>query len=121
MPTTILGRLTSICLALPETSRIEQGRHAKFVVRAKTFAYYLDDHHGDGIIGAAFKAPWGENTDRAQAFPALFYVPQYIGPKGWVGVKLDAADVDWDEVREMAITSYSLVAPKKLAALAREP
>ena len=65
------------------------------MVRAKTFAYYLDDHHDDGIIGGAFKAPWHENEDRARALPELFLHPAYIGPRGWVGVKLDAIDVDW--------------------------
>ena len=42
-----LPRLTKICLALPETMRENHGQHAGFLVRKKTFAWYLNDHHGD--------------------------------------------------------------------------
>jgi predicted DNA-binding protein (MmcQ/YjbR family) len=43
-----------------------------------------------------------------------FYTPAYVGHKGWLGVQLDAADVDWEEVAELIATSYCLIAPKRL-------
>jgi predicted DNA-binding protein (MmcQ/YjbR family) len=49
--------------------------------------------------------------------PASFYVPPYVGSKGWVGIRLDVGTVDWDEVRELIIDSYRLTAPKRLAAM----
>ena len=116
-----LVRLTKICLALPETSRTRTGDHASFLVRKKTFAYFLDNHHGDGIVAVCGKVALGENAERVAADPEHYYIPAYIGPRGWVGLRLDvgkAADIDWDEVTELVTGSYRLVAPKRLAALA---
>ena len=47
--------------------------------------------------------------------PERFFVPQYTGPKGWVGAWLDV-DPDWDEIAELIEESYRLVAPKRLVA-----
>jgi len=113
-----LARLTEICLALPETTRELHGQHATFRVRKKTFAYFLDNHHGDGIVSACFKTGLGENRDLAELDPSRFYLPAYIGPSGWVGLRLDAGAIDWDEVAEHVLGSYRRQAPRKLAALA---
>jgi len=112
-----LARLTKICLALPETAREDTGRHSTFRVRKKVFAYYLDNHHGDGIVSVCCKAALGENRDLADSDPARFYIPAYIGPRGWVGLRLDAGKVDWREVAELVAESYRLAAPKRLAVL----
>jgi hypothetical protein len=109
-----LPRLTRICLALPETSRRLMESHAQFLVRKSTFAYFLNDHHGDGIVSMACKALAGDNASLAAAQPERFYLPAYIGPRGWVALRLDRGAVDWDEVAEMVKTSYRLVAPKTL-------
>ena len=112
-----LARLTKICLALPETTRECCGQHADFHVRKKTFAYFLNDHHGDGMVAVACKVLPGDNAALAAANPERFYLPAYIGPKGWVALRLDVGHVDWEEVAELVGTSYRLVAPKRLAAL----
>lgn len=114
-----LVRLTEICLGLPEATRQDSGSHASFLVRKKTFAYFLDNHHGDGIVAVCCKVALGENADLAAADPARFYLPAYIGPRGWVGLRLDGGAVDWSEVRELVAGSYRLAAPKRLATLAR--
>ena len=112
-----LTRVTKICLALPEASReILGGRHAGFTVRKKTFCYYLNDHHGDGIVGINCKVLPGDNTVLIAAGPKKFYMPAYIGNRGWVGLRLDTGKVDWDEVAELVTHSYRLIAPKRLAA-----
>lgn len=116
-----LARLAALCLALPEATREDMGRHASFRVRKKVFAYYLDDHHGDGIVAVCVKTPLGEHRDLAEADPKRYYVPAYIGPRGWVGIRLDVGEIDWDEVAERVAESYRLMAPKKLAALAGRP
>jgi hypothetical protein len=110
-----LERLTRICLALPEASRNITGHHAAFVVRTRTFAYYLNDHHGDGIVAACFKVAPGENVDLSRSDPQTYYVPKYIGPRGWVAIRLDVEAVDWAQVAELAAQSYRRVAPKRLA------
>ena len=111
-----LTRLTEVALALPEVTRRIYGSHAQFLVRKKTFAYFLDNHHGDGIVSLCWKAELGENQELAQADPKRFYVPAYIGPRGWAALRLDRGPVDWDEVAELAMASYCAVAPKTLVA-----
>jgi phosphoribosylglycinamide formyltransferase-1 len=112
-----LSRLTGIALTFPETTRQTYGSHAQFLVRKKTFAYFLDNHHGDGIVAVACKVLPGDNKALVEAQPRRFYLPAYIGPRGWVALRLDVGKVDWDEVRELLLSSYALIAPKRLATL----
>lgn len=116
-----LSRLTRICLALPEAACRPCGSHAAFLVRKRTFAYFLNDHHGDGIVSVACKALPGENAALAAAQPARFYLPSYIGPRGWIALRLDLGGVDWDEVAELVLGSYRLIAPRPLVKLAKRP
>ena len=110
------ARLVAVCLALPEaTSRGEQ--HIGFQVRGRSFAYYVDDHHGDGRMAIHCKAAPGEQAALVASDPATFFVPAYLGAKGWIGCRLDLPRVDWAEVEELVVDSYRLVAPKRLVAL----
>ncbi len=111
-----LDRLSAILLSLPEVERRDEGQHAGFTVRKRTVAWFLEDHHGDGIVGVACKAHPGENEALIAGAPGRFYMPSYLGPKGWVGLRLDTPGVDWAEVEERCVESYRLVAPKRLAA-----
>ena len=111
-----LVRLTKICLSMPEATRQLQGSHASFQVRKRIFAYFLNNHHGDGIVAVTAKVLPGDNQALAAAQPVRFYLPAYIGPRGWVALRLDAGKIDWEEVRDLVATSYRLVAPKRLAA-----
>jgi hypothetical protein len=117
----ILKRLTAIALALPEARRELSGSHASFRVRKKTFAYFLNNHHGDGIVAVTCKVLPGENTALAKAQPKRYYLPAYIGSRGWAALRLDLLKIDWAEVRELLLTSYLLTAPKRLASRARSP
>jgi predicted DNA-binding protein (MmcQ/YjbR family) len=110
-----LVRLTKICLALPEAARQICGTHAQFTVRKKTFAYFLNNHHGDGIVAVTGKVLPGDNKALAEAQPRRFYLPAYIASKGWVALRLDVGKVDWEEVEELIAGSYQLIAPKRLA------
>ena len=114
-----LTRLTKICLALPEATTYRQGSHAGFLVRKRTFAYFLNDHHGDGIVAVTGKVLPGDNKALAAAQPERFYLPAYLAPNGWVALRLDVGEVDWDEVTELVACSYQLVAAKRLAAIIR--
>ena len=110
-----LAKLTKICLAMPESSRQVMGEHAGFLVRKRTFAYFLNDHHGDGIVGVCCKVLPGDNSALIASDPTRFYLPAYIGSRGWVGLRLDRGEVDWEEVAELVTHSYRLIAPKRLA------
>jgi len=113
----ILTKLSKICLALPEAVRRDLNRHADFRVRGKVFAYFLNDHHGDGIVSVCCKSALGENVDRASREPERFYLPAYIGHRGWFGLRLDGEAIDWSEVRNLVELSYELAAPKALLKL----
>jgi hypothetical protein len=110
-----LTRLTEIALALPETVRQVYGSHAQFLVRKKTFAYFLDNHHGDGIVGVTCKVMPGENDALVATQPRRFYLPAYLASRGWVALRLDVGKIDWNEVRDLLVSSYLLLAPKNLA------
>jgi len=114
-----LVRLTKICLALPEATTYRHGSHAGFLVRKRTFAYFLNDHHGDGIVAVTGKVLPGDNKALVAAQPDRFYLPAYLAPNGWVALRLDMGEVDWEEVSELIVCSYRLVAPKRLAALVK--
>jgi hypothetical protein len=94
----------------------ERGRHIGFTVRGKTFAYFTDDHHGDGRLALTVKAPPGEQGALVASEPDRFFVPPYLGRHGWVGLWLDGGPVDCTEVRELFVEAYCLTAPKKLLA-----
>lgn len=112
-----LAKLTDICLALPSAESFTYGQqHRGFVVGKKKFAYYLNDHHGDGRIGLCCKAGPGEQEALVGSDPEKFYSPAYLGANGWIGVRLDLDAVDWVEITELVTESYRLLAPKRLVA-----
>ena len=107
-----LRLLSAVCLGLPEAERINCGAHADFRVRGRIFAYFLRNHGGDGITAACFKTRLGEHIDRVKEAPDKFYLPRFIGRRGWLGLRLDQGDINWDEVRALAAVSYDLAAAK---------
>ncbi len=110
-------RLVGICESLPEV-RVSGDQHLAFRIGKRTFAYYLDDHHGDGRIAVCCKAAPGEQAALVELDPDRFFVPAYLGARGWVGLRLDLRAVDWKQVSEIVLDSYRLLAPKRLAASA---
>lgn len=111
-----LAKVAKLALALPEVTTKRLGTHASFLVRKKTFAYYLDDHHGDGIVAITCKVAPGDNQLLAKTQAERFYLPSYLAAKGWVALRLDQGEIDWEEVRELLQDSYRRMAPAKLAA-----
>lgn len=116
-----LARVTELCLALPEAARDYNGQHASFNVRGKKFAYYLVDHHGDGMVALNVKAASGENHALIATYPDHYYMPAYVGPRGWVGLRFDLGAIDWTEVADLITAAYRLAAPKRLATRAQTP
>jgi hypothetical protein len=115
-----LARVREICLALPEVSeRLSHGSPAWFIRGKKTLVMYLDDHHGDGRLAIWCPAPPGVQEAMVREEPERFFRPPYVGPSGWLGVRLDR-DPDWDEIAGIVEDAYRKVAPKRLAALLDE-
>ncbi len=97
-------------MALPEaTERLGHGAPTWFVAGKKTFVMYHDDHHGDGILGLWCAAPPGVQRQLVDEEPDRFYVPAYVGHRGWIGVRLDRSP-DWSEVAEIIEDAYRAVA-----------
>jgi len=109
-----LKEIRRICLGLPEVSeRLSHGQPSFFIRGKKTLTMFVDDHHGDGILGIWCPAFPGVQAELIESEPDRFYRPPYVGPSGWIGVRLDR-EVDWDEVAEIVADSYRKVAPKTL-------
>lgn len=107
-----IDRLRAICLALPEAAEKETWGDPTFRIRDKIFAM---EKRGDGRISVWLKAPPGIQTILVEADPDRFFVPPYVGPKGWIGIRLDSRP-DWANVAALVRRSYRLIAPKSLAA-----
>jgi predicted DNA-binding protein (MmcQ/YjbR family) len=112
MPNRPTDRLRAICLALPQAVEKETWGNPTFRVRDKIFAI----ERGDGCISLWCKAPPGAQTVLVGADPERFFVPPYVGHKGWIGMRLDGKP-SWDEVTALVRRSYRLIAPKRLAVL----
>lgn len=115
----ILDRVRALCLALPEAVETESGRPT-FAVRKKSFVMYMDDHHGDGRLAVWCKAAPGAQEVLTSADAERFFVPPYVGPQGWVGVRLDRPPIDWEMVQSLIEEGYLLQAPKRLRERATE-
>jgi hypothetical protein len=116
MPDTPLERVRRICLALPATNeRLSHGMPTFFVRDRKTFVHYADDHHGDGRLALWCHAPEGAQAALVASDPERFFVPPYVGHRGWVGVRLDR-DPDWGHVADIIEDAWRMVAPRRLLA-----
>jgi hypothetical protein len=109
-------RVTAIATGLPEVCLQQSGNHIGFEVRGRRFAWYLEDHHGDGRLSLTCKAESDSNHDLVRSHPERYYMPPYVGHRGWVGYWLDVPHVDWDEVRDLLLDAYRLLAPRGLVA-----
>jgi hypothetical protein len=113
-----LERLRAICLALPDaTERLSHGEPTWFVGSQKSVAMFDNHHYGHEHLGVWCAAPAGAQESLLMSAPARFYRPPYVGYRGWVGVYLDVAELDWDEVEFVIGQAYRTVAPARLAAL----
>jgi hypothetical protein len=110
-------RILEICRSLPEVTVEPANEHLAIRIRKKTLAYYQFDHHGDGMISLVCKSHLNEQRRLVRTDPETFFVPDYLGTRGWLGVRLDLADVDWDAVKDSLRRAYQELAPKKLAVL----
>ena len=117
----VLAKMRELCLALPETSeRLSHGEHTFFVRDKKTFVTFDDNHHESGRLAVWCAAPAGAQTAMVEEDPERFFVPPYVGHRGWLGVRLDRR-VDWDEIAAIVEDAYRVVAPKMLVAQLDQP
>ena len=109
-------RVVSLTESLPEASALPAAdRHLSLEVRGRRFGYFLDDHHGDGRAALNCKTAPGVNETLAHAVPERFFIPKYVAARGWLGLWLDLAEIDWAEVEGVITEAYRLVAPRRRA------
>ena len=111
-----LARIRKICLLLPETTeRLSHGAPSFFIRDKIGFVNYMDNHHDDGRLALWCACPPGMREGLLKAQPDQYFVPPYVGVRGWIGVRLDRGP-DWDAVERVIRDAYLVVAPRRLAA-----
>lgn len=106
-------KIAPLATAFPGVTREDSHGHTGFLLRGKRIAWFLVDHHGDGRVAVWLKAPAGEQQALIGTDPVRYFVPPYLGPSGWVGVDLAAAEPDWDELHGLLEQAWRLGATKK--------
>lgn len=116
MSKTVFEAVQEICLSFPETEeRISHGR-SNFSVRGKAFAIYSLNHHGDGRVALLLNAAKGAQDLYVEMAPDCYFIPSYVGSKGWVGVVLNKG-LTWTTIAKHAYEAYDLTAPPGLRKL----
>jgi hypothetical protein len=119
----LAGRLRGICLALPEvTERPSHGAPTWFVQDKRSFVtLWAGGHHGNHFPHLWCAAPEGAQQALTAATPQIFFRPPYVGGRGWIGVRLDVAGIDWPEIAGLCEDAYRVIAPSRLAAQLDRP
>ncbi|MGI8439220.1 MAG: MmcQ/YjbR family DNA-binding protein [Thermoleophilaceae bacterium] len=113
-PASALDRVRELCLSLPDTSeRTSHGAPTFFISGKHSFVTYHDDHHGDGRLALWCAAPEGAQAMLVEAAPEHYFVPPYVGHRGWLGLRLDR-EAEWDEIAGAIEDAYLTRAPKRL-------
>lgn len=117
-PDALLTRVRTIAEALPETDEVvSHGMPCFGIVKGKKFAYFTNDHHGDGKVALLVKISGVEEQAMlVERDDDRYYRPAYFGD-GWIGIRLDLGDTDWVEIEERMARSWQYIAPRRLAGL----
>ena len=114
MAKNITQAVREVCLWFPETTEVLSHGSPDFRVKGKTFATYAVNQHGDGRIALWLNAPEGAQQHYVRQEPKHFFVPPYVGPRGWLGVNLDKG-ISWKTIAKLVREAYEKVAPPALA------
>jgi phosphoribosylglycinamide formyltransferase-1 len=117
-PDWLASQVRNRALALPESDEVNSHGMPSFgVIKGKKFAYVSMDHHGDGKTALLVKISGpDEQAQLIDMDPERYYRPAYFGD-GWIGIRLDLGDTDWDSIAGWLQRSWRSVAPKRLTAL----
>jgi predicted DNA-binding protein (MmcQ/YjbR family) len=110
-----MQRLEQIVARLPEAERVdiaEWGDHPTFRVRNKNFVF-----SDQGAEQLSLKLPPDEAAAVVATDPNVEPAGYGLGRHGWVAISVPerAGAARWREITEWVRTSYTLVAPKRLA------
>ena len=119
VPDSVEARLRELCLRLPEAYEERAWAGTRWRVRKRTFAHVLGIEFDEAapLVVLSFRSA-GEELEVLRHAAHPFFV------LGWgrdaMGVVLDE-HTDWEEVRELVMESFCVLAPKKLIALVERP
>jgi predicted DNA-binding protein (MmcQ/YjbR family) len=112
---TLYDTVREVCLSFPEAEEVISHGFPDYRVRGKSFASYVVNHHGDGHVALWVNAPTGSQDYHVKSEAKHFYVPPYVGPRGWLGVNLDKG-LAWQRIASLVRQAYEKVAPRALSA-----
>ena len=112
---TISDAVKEVCLSFPEAEEGTAHGSPHYHVRGKTFAMYTLNHHGDGRVSLWLNSPPGAQDIHVRGEPKHFFVPPYVGPRGWLGVELNKG-LSWKRIALLVREAYEKVAHPKLRA-----
>lgn len=113
MARNVSDAVREVCLSFPEAEEVQMHSMPNFKVRGKTFATYTVNHHGDGHVALWLQAQPGSQALYTEIEPEHYFVPQYVGPKGWLGVELNRG-LSWGAIANRVREAYEKVAPTEL-------
>jgi phosphoribosylglycinamide formyltransferase-1 len=117
-PDYLVAQVRERAMALPEADEVtSHGMPCFGVTKGKKFAYVSIDHHGDGRTALLVKiSGLDEQEQLIESDPVRYYRPAYFGD-GWIAIRLDLGDTDWDGIADWLRRSWAAIAPKRLAAM----
>mgnify|MGYP001812903397 FL=1 len=110
MPRTIPESTRELCLSLPDTEEVSRHGAPNFKVKGKTFAMFVLNHHGDGRVALWLNSPRGAQQMYTQLDPESYFVPPYVGVKGWLGMELNK-NLEWKEIYARIREAYEHASP----------
>ncbi len=117
----LLEAIAEVCLGLPDTEEILSHGAPNFrVTKGKLFASLAVNHHGDGRIALWLASSAARQDQLVRSEPRHFFVPPYLGPRGWIGLRLDQG-ISWKRVAALVQDAYSTVAPARLTVRLGKP
>lgn len=113
-----LSRVRDLALAQPEADEVtSHGMPCFGIIKGRKFAWFNHDHHGDGRTALFVKISGiDEQTQLIETDPRRYFRPAYFGD-GWIAIRLDLGDNDWDHIGDWIARSWRAVAPRKLTRL----
>ena len=97
-----LSEMRRICLNLPETEERFNHGMPGFAIKNRSAFVFLRESRKENHVALWFKASSGVQEELVEQDPDRFFAPPYLGPAGWVGMRLDI-DLDWEEVTEAMV------------------
>lgn len=107
-----LAKVRKFCLALPEVSEKPSHGAPTFFFKKQVFVYIVDNHHDDGRLALWCAAPDGAQAMLVDSNPDHYFVPPYVGYRGWIGVRLDR-DAAWTEIAAVIESAHQSLVGKR--------